>query len=127
VGVDGQHLGGATEVGESVVDDRDVDRADRTQVLGDHEVGVDAGQRALVEVVEVVAASQGVHHEGVDRSRRQALGHRGRRHDRPGAGLRREVALEGHPHHVVARADREQDLGGRGEQRDDPHPGSLGG
>ena len=36
--------------------DRDVDRADRAEVLGDDQVGVQPGQRALVEVVEVLAA-----------------------------------------------------------------------
>ena len=42
VGVDGQHLGGAAQVGERVVDDRDVDGADGAQVLGDDQVGVEA-------------------------------------------------------------------------------------
>ena len=127
VRVDGQHLGRAPEVGQRVVDDRDVDRTDRAEVLGDHEVGVQVRERALVEVVEVVAAGHRGDHELVDRGGAQALGHRRGRDDPAGAGLGGEVALEGHADHVVARADREQDLGGRGEQRDDPHAASLGG
>ena len=55
VRVDGEHVGAAAEVREGVVDDRDVDGAHRAQVLGDDEVGVQSGQRALVEVVEVLA------------------------------------------------------------------------
>ena len=42
VRVDGQHLGAAPEVGERVVDRGDVDRADRAEVLGDHQRGVEA-------------------------------------------------------------------------------------
>ena len=123
VGVDGQHLGRAAQVGEGVVDDRDVDRADGAQVLGDDEVGVQPGQRTLVEVVEVVAAPHRLHHEGVDLGRRQPLGHRARRDDAPGAGLLRVVALERHAHHVVTRPDREEDLRRRREERDDAHGG----
>ena len=63
---------------------RDVDRADRAQVLGDDEVGVEAGQRALVEVVEVLAAraSRSATKASISAGR-QALGHRAGRDDAP--------------------------------------------
>ena len=121
VGVDGQHLGSAAEVGQGIVHDRDVDRADGAQVLGDDEVGVQPGQRSLVEVVEVVATPHRLHHEGVDLGGRQPFGHRARRDDATGAGLLRVVALERHAHHVVTRPDREEDLRRRREERDDAH------
>ncbi len=121
VRVDGEHLGGAAEVGECIVDDRHVDRAHRAQVLGDDQVGVEPGQGALVEVVEVLAPAQGLGHESIDRGRIQALRHRAGGDDRAFSGLGRGVALEGHPDDVVARADREEDLGGRGKQGDNPH------
>ena len=94
----------AAEVGERVVDHRDVDRADRAEVLGDHEVGVEAGQRALVEVVEVLAAAHRLGHERVDLRGRQPLRHRAGRHDR--AGLRASTGWSHSkvtPDHVVAR------------------------
>ena len=99
----------------------DVDRADRAQVLGDHERRVEGAQRVGGEVVEVLAPRDRVDDVGVDLGRRQPRGHRGGRHDRAAARLGRGVALEGHADHVVARAEGEQDLGGRGEQGHDPH------
>ena len=110
--VDGQHLSGAPEVGQRVVDDRDVDRADRTQVLGDHQIGVEVRQRALVEVVEVFARAHGGGHERVDRRGVEPFGQGAGRDDAPFAGLGRVVALEGHADHVVAGTDGVQDLGG---------------
>ena len=49
---------GAAQVGQRVVDDGDVDRADRAEVLGDDQVRVEPRECALVEVVEVLAARQ---------------------------------------------------------------------
>ena len=57
VRVEGQHVGRAPEVGQRLVDLGDVERADRAEVLGDHEVGVELGERAGVEVVEVRAVA----------------------------------------------------------------------
>ena len=70
VRVDGEHVRRAAQVGERVVDRRDVDRADRAQVLGDDEVGVQPAQGTLVEVVEVLTLVQGAGDEGVDSGRR---------------------------------------------------------
>ena len=126
VRVDGEHVGGAAEVGERVVDHRDVDGADGAQVLGHHQVGVEPGESARVEVVEVVTTRHRRDHEGVDLAGRESLRHRRGRHDAALARLRWVVALEGHADHVVAGADREQDLRGRREQRDDPHTLTLG-
>ena len=53
-------------MGQRVVDDRDIHRAHRTEVLGDHEVRVETGESALVEVVEVLAGSHRGRDEGVD-------------------------------------------------------------
>ena len=55
VRVDGQHVRATAEVGQRLVDDRDVHGADRAEVLGDDQVGVQARQGALVEVVQVLA------------------------------------------------------------------------
>ena len=87
VRVDGQHLGGAAEVGQRVVDDRDVDRADRAQVLGDHQIGVEARQGALVEVVEVLAGAHRGRHERVDLRGVEPLGQGAGRDDAAFAGL----------------------------------------
>ena len=121
VRVDGEHLGAAAEVGQRVVDDRDVDGAHGAQVLGDHEVGVQVGERAAVEVVEVLAG--GASGRAPPRRSRPGRGPRAARWwtRSARAGLRRVVALEGHPDDVVARAEREEDLGGRRQQRHDVH------
>ena len=119
--VDGQDLGRAAEVGERVVDHGDVDRADRTEVLGDDEVGVQTREGTLVEVVEILACVHRRRHEGVDGRCVESLGHRAGRDDGALAGLDGVVALEGDADDVVARADVEEDLGGRRKQGDDPH------
>ena len=116
-----QHLGPAAQVGQRVVDHRHVDRADRAQVLGHDQVGVEVGQRPGVQVVEVLPGRHPGAHRGVDLGRRQPLGQRAGRHDPPLAGLRRVVALEGHADDVVAGAEVEEDLGGRRQQRHDAH------
>ncbi len=121
VGIDRRNVGAAAEVGERVVDGRDVDRADGAEVLRHHEVGVELGERARVEPVEVLARRQRSTDEVVDLLRSEAFGHRRRGHDPALARGRREVALERHPDHVVTRSDGEQDLGGRGDQGDDAH------
>ena len=54
----------------------DVDRAHRAQVLGDDEVGVEVGERALVEAIEVLAPGRRLDHAVVDLPGVQALGHR---------------------------------------------------
>lgn len=77
-------------------------------------------------MVEVLARRRGPADEVVDLLRREALGHRGRRHDAPLARGRRVVALEGHADNVVTGADREEDLGGRRDQRDDAHATNVG-
>ena len=88
--VEGEHLRRAAEVGQGVVDQRDVDRAHRAQVLGDHEVGVEVGEGAGVEVVEVVAGLHRARDERVDLRRREALGQGAGRHDPPLPGLGRD-------------------------------------
>jgi hypothetical protein len=113
-------------VGERVVHHRHIDGADGAEVLGDDEVGVEAGQGALVEVIEVLAAGHRAHDVRVDLGGSEPLGQGGGRHDAALAGRRRVVALERHAHDVVPCAHGEQDLGGRGEQRHDPHPLTLG-
>ena len=125
VRVDGQHLGRAAQVGERVVHHGDVDGADGAEVLGDHDVGVQAGQCTLVEVVEVLATSHGAGDVRVDLGGRQPLGQGRRRHDAAIPRRRRVVTLERHAHDVVTRADGEQDLGRGGEQRHDPHTATL--
>ena len=109
--VDGEHLGRAAEVGERVVDHRDVDRAHRAQVLGDDEVGVEAGTarprrggrgprpRRIASATNA-SISAGVSPSGIALVdtivRRARLG-----------GV---VALEGHADDVVAGPEVEQDL-----------------
>ncbi len=125
VRVDGEHVRPAAEVGEGVVDHGDVDRAYRAQVLGDDEVGVEVGQGALVEVVEVLAGPHPLADDPVDVGGAQALGQRGGGDDPAAARLGGVVALEGDADDVIAGADREQDLGRRGQERHDPHVATL--
>ena len=103
----------APEVGEGVVDGGDVDGADRAEVLGDDEVGVEVRQGARVEAVEVLPAahrratassiSRGVEPLGsvVD----DTTGGSG-----PPPGWSHSNVT---PDDVVTGADREEDLGGR--------------
>ena len=116
VRVDREHVSAAAEVGERVVDDRDVHGTDSTEVLGHHELGVESGQGALVEVVEVLAGAHRGRHEGIDPGRVEPLGQRTGRDDPAFASLDGVVALEGHTDDLVAGADGEEDLRGRGQQ-----------
>ena len=124
---DGQHPAVAAEVGEGVLDVGGVDGADGAEVLGDHEVGVEAGERARVEVVEVLARAPSRADTAASIwARLEALGERARRHDPP-----RARASGGWSHSKVtpttslAGAEREEDLGGGGQQRDDAHGATL--
>ena len=115
------------EVGQRVVDDGDVDRAHGAEVLGDDEIGVEAGRarprrggrgprRARIAADTKASISADV----------ESLGQRAGRDDACASrASRRVVALEGHPDDVVTGADREEDLGRRGEQRDDAHAPNL--
>ena len=78
-------------------------------------------QRALVQRVEILSGCEAGPDLGVDLRRSQAIGQRRVRDDPPLARLGREVALEGHTHHVGAGAHGEEDLRGRGEEGDDAH------
>ena len=122
VRVDGQHLGGAAEVGQRVVDDRDVDGADRAQVLGDDQVGVQArpgrprrGGRGRRRAASPRPRSRRSREGSAPPASRWSTRSCG---SRASGGV---VALEGHADDVVTRPDREEDLGGRGEQGDDAH------
>lgn len=119
--VERQHVGGAREVVERVVDLAHVDRADRAQVLGDHEVRIDVGERTTFEPVQVLPGGDALLDDGVDLVGRQPGRERGGRHDPLGARLVGEVAFEGDPGHVVAETELEEDLRRRGQQRDDSH------
>jgi hypothetical protein len=121
VRVDRQHLGSAAEVRQCVLHHGDVHGAHGAQVLGDHQIRVQAGQRVLVEVVEVLSCTSRRGHERVDPGGVEPLGQGAGGDDAPLACGRRVVALEGHPDDVVARADGEQDLGRGGQERDDAH------
>ena len=73
----------AAEVREGLLDVGRVHRADRAEVLGHHEVGVEPGERALVEVVEVLAGGHARGHGGVDLGEVEALVQGARRDDAP--------------------------------------------
>ena len=61
-----QDLGVAPEIGNSVVDLGHVDSADRTQVLGHDKCRVDVGERAAIEVIEILTGRQSLLHDSVD-------------------------------------------------------------
>ena len=100
--IEGQHPRGAPEVRERVVDPIQIDGAHRAEVLREHDVGVELGQRAFVEAVQVLARGDTRADDGVDLRRRQALGQRRRRHDPPAPRLGRVVALERHADEIVS-------------------------
>lgn len=106
---------------EGGVDGGDIHGAHRAQVLGYDEIGGQVSQGVLVEMVEVLAGGHPGSDLGVDLRWLQMVGQRGGRHDPPGPGLRREVALEGHSDNIVAGTDGEEDLSRRRQQRDDTH------
>ena len=87
--VQGEHVGGAAEVGQRLVDHVGGQRADPAQVLGEHEVGVEAAQGALVQRVEVLARRGPGTHRGVDLGRASCRRCRcPRRRPRPGCARR---------------------------------------
>ena len=98
------------------------DRAHPAQLLGQDEVGLDCGQRLLIELVQRRSAVHRRGHPRMDVARRhvrQVL-HAPRDH-----GLaddrRRPVALMRDGDELVLQPDRTDDLGGRREERDDAH------
>ena len=97
------------------------DRADGAQRLGDDQVGLQAPQGGLVELVDRAALLGQRAHGAVDLVRRQAGPDHVARHLRQVERLRRMVALVGDGGDLVADTEREQHLGGRGHERDDPH------
>ena len=121
VRVDRQDVRTAAEVKKRLVDDGDVDCADRTQVLGDDEVGVEVRQSARIEVVEVFPGVHPLRDGAVDLGRSEAFRQGGRGDDAAGPGLGGVVALERHADDVVAGTDRKEDLGARGQEGHDPH------
>ena len=99
----------------------EVDRAHRAQVLREDHVGVELGERTLVEAVEVLARGDARADHGVDLRRRQPSGSVDVETIAPAPRFGRVIALERHPDEIVAPTEREHDLGRRREQGDDAH------
>ena len=92
--IEREHLGPASEVGNRVVDRRDVDGAHGTEILGHDEVGFEIGEGAAIESVQVLASGHALLDDGIDAGGVETLGERRRRHDPLRTGGRRKVALE---------------------------------
>ena len=71
--IERQHFGVAPQVGQRVVDLRHVDRAHRAQILRDDELGVEVGEGAAVEAVQVLAGCHPLLDGGVDAGRVETL------------------------------------------------------
>ena len=108
--IDGDDLGSASQVAQSIVDDAEIDGADCAQVLSHDEVGVQLGKGVLVEMVEILPASERCGDVSVDLGRRQPGWQCGVRHHGSGTRLGGIVALERHPDDIIACADGPQDL-----------------
>ena len=110
----GDHLG--------LLDDFVVgDRADRAQLLGDDQVGLQLAQELGIELVDGALAGDRGAHGGVDLARRQAL-----RQTVPGHAWQLErtcgmIALVRHRDDIVAEPEREEQLGCVRHERNDPH------
>ena len=108
-------------VGDLVVGDR----ADRAQLLRDDQVGLELAQRALVELVDRLAALGALAHRGVDLAPScSPAGSTSRVTCGSVAAPRRVIALVRDADDVVAEPEREQQLGRVGHEADDPHRGS---
>ncbi len=119
--IERQHVGPAAEVRQRVVDLGDVDGADRTEVLGEHERRIELGEGAAVQPVEVLPRRHAFLDDGIDLRRTQACGQCGGRHDALGAGLGGKVALERDADDLIVETEEEQDLRCGRQQRDDAH------
>ena len=109
-------LRGASEVAQRIVDPFDVDGANRAEILGEHQLGIETGQRLLVEPVEIFARRDALDDERIDLGRAQPFGQCRRRNDAAAARFRRVIAFERDTNEIVAAAHGEHDLCRRGEQ-----------
>ena len=102
------------------------DGADIAEGLGDDEVGREAKQQGLVDVVDGAAGGEDSADVVVDLGGRATVGgDGGAREDGQAGGLGWEVALVGDADYVGAGAEGEDDFGGAGQERDNAH-GSSG-
>ena len=87
VRVERDHVRGASEVRECVVHPIEVDRAHRAQILRDHHVGIDLGERALVEAIKILALGNPCRHDRRRSPRARALRAASRWKRRAGSAL----------------------------------------
>ena len=125
--IDLEHLGPTIQARDGLVDVATRNRAHPTQVLAQDEVGVAAGQRVLVEAVQLVASCEAFANEFVDLERGEMFRVHATHDDlATGAGLGWEVAFERDAEKIVGQSEFEHDLGGGREQRHDSHARSVG-
>ena len=121
-----EHAGAQLLLVHDAVDVALADGADIAEGLGDDEVGREAPQQGLVDVVNGAAGGEDSADIVVDLGGRATVGgDGGAREDGQAGGLGGEVALVGDADHVGAGAEGEDDFGGAGQERDDAH-GSSG-
>ncbi len=97
-------------------------RADRAEVLGQHQIRLKVSHCLRVQAIDRLAVAETRTHQLVHLSRIGRRGESGERHCWLLPCRGRPVTLVSHPYQAVLEAECVDDLGGRGQQGENTHP-----